>query len=328
VTPDAGADALSQPDSASCQGDATLCLSGTVAMASTITATPRHLFASLYRVVPSGQAMPLSSQAVAKDGTWAFGNLAAWTHYFVRITADFAVGDAQPATLLSVAGPLTVPSSGQPLAIQVKPVQLEVFESRVAGGSMQVQFASAHVFDPTSADEIQGGAQVSVDVGGASTPMPWGTDLAGNPAYFVQFSTPPAAQASYTISTSAPAFGSTPLTWTLSADAPTFDGAIASPAANATIALNQPLTVTWPAQPSADYEVVELFFKDPGGWTGKWQSPAPDAPDTTQETIPASAIASAGQYLLNVVFAKGSCPVTSDGCVYAASIAAAQLTAQ
>lgn len=326
---DGGADAVAPgPATATCQGDATLCLSGTVTTARSLAAVPNVLVASLFRVFPSGQEMPLSSQTVATDGTWAFSNLPAWAHYYVRIAAEISVSGAAPSTLTSIAGPLTVPSTGHPTAVQVRPVELQVLESRLPGAGSQVQWASAHVFDPVTGDEMTGGAQVSIDIGGTSTAMPWGADSAGKPAYFVQFTTPPAAQSMYEVTTSAPAFGSTPLTWTLVADPPAFDAGISAPASNATIPVGQPLSVTWPAHPTADYEVVELFAHTPSGWTGAWQSPAPDSPDATQETVPGSAIGAAGPYLLNVVFSKANCPTTSDGCVYAGSVADVQLTAQ
>lgn len=319
-----------QPQTTACQGDATACLSGTLD-GSRVAAVSTYAMASLFRVFPNGGAMPIASEPVALDGTWAFSAVPAWSHYYVQIDSNYNVGGATPATIPSVVGPLTVPWSGPPLTMQVKPVQLQVFESRGAGGTMQVKWASANVYDPGTGDKLTGGAQVAIQVGGTTTTMPWGTDLAGKPAYFLQFQPPPAAQASYTVTTSATALGSAPLTWKLVADAPTFDGTVTSPANGATVPVNKSLTVTWGAQPSADFEAVELFFSSNGSggpWTGKWASPAPDAPDATQEIVPAAAFSQPGSYLLNVGFSKASCPATADGCVYASAVAGAQLTAQ
>jgi hypothetical protein len=319
---------VTPPPTAACQGDPTACLSGTVD-GSRVAAAPTHAHANLYRVFPSGGAMPVATQLVAVDGTWAFSAVPAWAHYYVQITTNYAVGGAQPATITTLAGPLTVPSTGGPVGVKVKPVQLQVFESRAAGGTMQVQWASAEVFDPATGDKLMD-AQVAITAGGTTTPMPWGQDLSGHAAYFVQFATPPAAQATYTVTTSSSALGASPITWSLTADPPAFDGSITAPASGATVPVGKALTVSWSAQPS-DFEQVELFFGGSGAggpWMGAWSSASPDAQDTTQEPVPGSALGQAGAYLLNVAYTKASCPLTADGCVYASAVASEQLTAK
>jgi hypothetical protein len=226
--------------------------------------------------------------------------------------------------------------AGGPLQVRVKPVELAVLESRTAGAAWQAQWASGYVFDPSSGAEIdpssgaqiQRTASVSVDIGGVPRAMPWAPDLAGQSSYFAQFSPPPPAQSSYTISTSDPALGPAPLPWTLQADPPSFDGAITTPPDGATVAMNTALMVSWSQQPSADFELTQLFARDDaGGWTPVYTSPQPNDSTVTGETIPAAKLAP-GKYLLNVAFAKANCPATADGCVIASAVAVAQFTAQ
>jgi hypothetical protein len=153
--------------------------------------------------------------------------------------------------------------------------------------------------------------------------MPWGPDLSGQPSYFVQFATPPPAQSSYVITTAIA--GEAPSTWQLQATEPTFDGAVTSPANGAMVSANAPLAVTWPAQPLADYELTELFARSGGAWAQSYTSQQPLESAAAGETIP---IGAPGAYLLNVIFAKASCPPSADGCVFANAVATAQLTAQ
>src|SRR5258708_26127495 len=124
--------------------------------------------ASLYRVFPTSPGgstsapLPIAAQLVARDATWAFGAdqsgkpLNAWGHYYVEVVPDFSA--SQMRAVATRAGPLALPGSGPaPIDIQVKPVQLEVLEERAAGLPMLAQWATAHVFDTTSGDEIQAG---------------------------------------------------------------------------------------------------------------------------------------------------------------------------
>lgn len=320
-----------QSATAACSADAGLCLSGTAATTGfKVSAT--LLRAGLYRVFPEGSQQPIASQLVAKDGTWAFGGLDAWSHYYVAVAAGFQGGATLGAE--AVVGPLSVPLAAAPVAVHVKPVKIVLLESGAGAASMQLQLAKAHVFDPTTGAEIMGGANVAITVGGTATPMPWGVDPAdpsGSPSYFVAFPQPTAAHPSYTVTTSHPSFGATPASWQLIADPPASAGLIQSPTDGASVRVGQPLTVTWGVQPAADYELVELFFFDttqkPPAWASEYVSPQLDAPDVTREAIPGMGLGQPGQYLLNVAYAKASCPATADGCVLAGVIAAAKVTA-
>src|SRR5579883_1339733 len=69
-----GGDAAMQPQTATCSGAATQCLSGTLATKG-MTAQLQLAGANLFRVFPYGAAKPIAAQLVAKDGTWAFSNL-------------------------------------------------------------------------------------------------------------------------------------------------------------------------------------------------------------------------------------------------------------
>jgi hypothetical protein len=285
----------------------------------------------VYRTFPEGTVQPIQTQLVAADDTWAFSGLPAWGHYFVLIVDDFPLAGAG-ASVDAIVGPVAVPSAspdaGAALQAQVKPVQLALLEAKTPGGSWQVQWASGHVFDPSSGAELKNSSQVAVVVGGMPTPMPWGPDPSGESSYFVQFAPPPAAQPSYAITTSDPALGAAPLSWTLLADPPSFDGAIATPSDGATVPANAPLAVTWNAQPGADFVLTELFARnDAGGWTLAYTSPQPNDASVTSETIPA-AMLPPGKYLLNLAFSRANCPASADGCVFANAVGVAQFTAQ
>jgi hypothetical protein len=318
------------PPTNACTGDPAACLSGSAGTRGFAT-SPRHRCASVYRTFPQGTAQPVQTQIVAADDTWAFSGLPAWGHYYVLVVDDFSLPGAG-ASVAAIVGPESVPAAladgGASLQVQIKPVQLAALETKTAGGSWQVQWASAHVFDPASGAELKGSSQVAVVVGGQPTPMPWGPDPSGGSSYFVQFAQPPAAQASYAITTSDPALGSTPLTWTLLADPPSFDGAIAKPSDGAVVPANTPLTLSWSAQPAADFVLTELFAKtDAGAWTLAYTSPQPNDSSVTSETIPASDLPP-GTYLLNLAFSRANCPASADGCVFANAIGVAQFTAQ
>jgi hypothetical protein len=291
----------------------------------------------VYSSFPQGTAKPLQSQLVANDGTWAFSGLSPSAHYYVVVVDDFRLGPpgggpAVGSSISAIVGPLTVPATsadaGASLQVSVKPVQLAMLENRPTGGSWQLQWASAHVFDPSSGAEIKSTAQVAVDVAGAPTAMPWVVDPIHGSLYFAQFSAATPAQASYTMTTSDPLLGAMPLSWTLVAAPPTFDGSITAPAGGATIPANAPLAVAWNPQPAADFELVELFARDAtGAWTLAYTSPQPDDSTAAGETIP-GALLPPGKYLLNVAFATANCPASADGCVFAEAVAVAQFTAQ
>ncbi len=319
----------SPPPTNACTGDAAACLSGTAETLG-FTAGPMHRCASVYRAFPQGTATPLQTQLVADDDTWAFSGLPAWGHYYVVVVDDFATVDGGSA-IPAIAGPLTVPvgsPDGGAGAVRVKPVQLSLLESRIAGGGWLAQWASAHVFDPSSGSELEGSAQVGVSIGGTPVGLPWvaaDAGAAGASSYFVQFSPPPAAQATYTLVTTAPGLGSGAATWTLRADPPSFDGVIATPTDGATVPVGTALSVTWNPEPSADYELTEVFQKSGAAWKSTYTSPQPNDSTVTSETIPNLP---AGQYLLNVALTKANCPPAADGCVLAAAIAAVEFTVQ
>jgi hypothetical protein len=340
VTPDAGSDGggtatctgvVHQPPpfTNACTGDPAQCLSGTAGTG--FIASPSHRCASVYRTFPQGTAQPVQTQLIATDNTWAFDGLSPWAHYYVVLVDDFETATGG-SSVPSIVGPLTVPAGpadAGALDASVKPVQVALLQSKAPGGSWQVQWASAHVFDPSLGEELLT-AQVSVDIGGASTAMPWQSAEAGLGAssYWVEFAQSPAAQPSYSVLTADPALGSRPVAWTLLADPPSFEGSITSPADGATVAASAPLAVTWAAVPDADFELTELFVRsDAGAWAGAYTSPQPNDATLATETIPAAALPP-GHYLLNLAFAKANCPVAADGCVLASAIAAVQFTAQ
>jgi hypothetical protein len=323
-----------------CTGDPSTCLSGTAftapldggpAEGGSFLAAPSHVCAFLYRTYPE-RASPTAApaQLVAMDGTWAFSGLSPWEHYYVQIVDDFSYADAG-ATTVTIVGPVVVPvAGGQTVAVEAKPVELTLLETKLPGAAPVVQSAVARLSNPATGLKVEGAAaaQVTLDVGGAPTPMPWNAAVS---AFFVQFATPPPAQASYTITTQLAGAGAQ--TWTLQADPPTFDGAITTPAPGGAVEAGAPLVVTWPPQPAADFELTEVFGQqDAGGWnpTPIYVSPAPLESRATSETVPvaAGAYGAAGTYLVNVLFAKANCPADASGCVIASSIASSQITAQ
>jgi hypothetical protein len=212
---------------------------------------------------------------------------------------------------------------------------------------LQLQWASAHVFDPQSGAEIPGAeidggplddaavrATVALAVGDASVPLPWDKAACGVPAYCITFPMPPPSQSSYAVTTTLAGSqypsdaGSAQ--WNLTADPPSFVGAITSPEAG--IALQgsssggaADLQVTWVPEP-ADFVTVTLFEdQTPSGptstWTTVYASPAPQDPSTTEAVIPGQDVADAGDYLLNVQYSKANCPSAADGCVVSSMVA-------
>jgi hypothetical protein len=324
---DAGAsDAARAPD-AQCAADASLSLSGTVAI-SGFTPLPGPAFTevSLYGLFPYGTEPSVNPtpQRVRPDGTWSYRCLSAGAHYYVRGVAHFKVGDAGTGSVPAIVGPLTVPSSG-PVAVTVQPLQIGVREVRAAGSATrQLQWASVHVFDPATGAEVNG-ATVTIDVGGSVLmPVPWDPNAPASPAYYVQFVPSPAAQPSYTVTAS---WGTTSLSSKVVADPPMFDGTITSPSDGATVAVGMPLTVTWTAQPQADYEIVDLFLNATGLLTNKYTSPQPNGSALTQEPapIPGKLLMMPGNYLLSVSYSKSNCPRDAAGCVHANTVSTATL---
>ena len=320
---------------AMCAANPTACLTGTAATPK-FTAKPVQMKAALYRVFPFGTERPLDAELVAGDGTWVFAGppdggadagLDPWAHYYVQIEADFNVdGGATGSAVTALAGPLTVPSAGEPVALSVPPIQLSVLESRAAGvpgGTMQLQGVLAHVFDPSTGAEIKGSATVTITVGGTPVAVPWSGDDGGLDAYSLQFAPLTPAQPTYTVTVASPLFGPAPATFQLVAVEPAFDGAIVSPDGGAPVPAGSPLPVVWAPEPQADYEIVQIFASN--GLASVYISPEPDPPDEVEETVEAGL--PAGSYLLNVSYSKTNCPPTADGCVQANTVSAENITA-
>jgi hypothetical protein len=317
---------------ASCAGNPSLCLSGTVTLDPRFSTQPASVQVALYGLFPAGSVPVAARQRVGPDGTWAFSaangadagaGLPAWSHYFVRAAVSFSA-DAGSSVPNAIAGPLTVPSSGEPIAIRITPLQLELLESRGVGGTYLVNSVLAFVFDPATGEEVSG-ATVSLAVGGSSTTIPW-TSLPGDAgsAYYATFSPAPPAQPTYTITTTYPA-GAAPVTYELVANPPAFDGTVM--AAPVGTSAGAPVQVSWSPEPQADYELVEVFASQDGGYaaTPSYASSSPDSPDATAETIEAGVLGS-GPYLVNVAYAKANCPGDAAGCVIAQSVAAQTVT--
>ena len=329
--PDVGsgvASGLAPPlPTATCTGTSTDCLSGTV-VATGFTAAPAGTMVSLFRVYPYGNVAPVQEMALALDGTFAFSNLAAWDHYYVQAETVFQATDGgtfNPVTAL--VGPQAVPQTGGAIAIRVKPVFLEVLQEKPAGGDTTVSWASAHVYDPATGLD-RGDATVSFSVGGASYPLPYTKNPSGGQSYFAYLPTGVAGATAFTFTTEDTAAAMPTKTWNLVGAPAAFDGAVTTPAANATVPHGAALPVTWQAVTGASYEIVELFFGTGASQTATYVSPTADAPDVTTETIPATALAMPGTYLLNVLYAAATCPATADGCVANDSAVPVSLTAQ
>ncbi len=320
------------PVTNTCPGSDTLCLHGTVTTKG-FTAPFEFARAYVYPVYPNGTAAPVGSSAtsdggneVAKDGTFAIGNLDAADHYYLRVLARFDPADPT-AVVESIVGPLTVPSTG-PLDVKVRPVTLEVLQGRVAGGAgtTTLTWASARVFDPAKGHELTD-ATVTFHSGTQSWPLPYTTNSGGvKKTYFANIEPGTAGNTVFTFDTTHPSLGTQ--TWTLAGEPNSFDGVLTQPTDGSTVPLHQDLAVTWPPQPLASYEVVQLFLSQSGGFIAKYQSPAPVAPEVSAVTIPASALDTAGKYLVNVQYARTTCPASADGCVYNTSTAVANLNAQ
>ncbi|HEV3191370.1 MAG TPA: hypothetical protein VGY54_12770, partial [Polyangiaceae bacterium] len=235
-------DAAVRPDKSACVGDVAWCLFGT-AKATGFSVGAGGLTVALYRVFPSGSQVPLASQLVAHDGTWAFSGLdtigvgdagtpdeagAAWSHYYVALGVGFghaADGQAPPQGSV-IAGPLAVPSNGDAAAgadgsidLTVKPVSVQLGES-LAGGSAKLDWASARVLDPATGSEIMGadsGVSVAIAIGDASVPLLW-TPSAPSPSFYVAFGGSLPAQPDYTVTTTwAPSLDAGAMTSLLSA---------------------------------------------------------------------------------------------------------------
>jgi hypothetical protein len=313
------------PLTSACAGDVSHCLSGTFTTKA-FSAIPGKLEVSLYRVFPSGAIAPIQTTPLAEDGTFAFSGLDAWAHYYVQGTAGFGTRNAAYA-VAALAGPFTVPTaSASPIALALSPVSYEVLETG-PGPTRLLQWVSARAFDPSTGAELTD-ATVSFVAGGVTTPLSYTTNAAGSKSYFVALASPAPLAMPAQITASHASLGASPLSIDIVTSFASFTPiTIASPLDGAVVPANQPLVVSWAAQPLADYVLVALFVKQSGAFVGKYQSPSAIAPDTTTATIPASAFA-AGSYLLNVNGAQSLCEEDGRGCAYALDAAQANLTAQ
>jgi hypothetical protein len=298
-----------------CSGSATACLSGKVSTSS-FGAKPQVIVAWLYQLYPaSATSMPLATQTVATDGTFAFSNQPVGAHYYVQVAAGFGQMYGPTATV----GPLTIPSSA-PVDVQVRPVQITASEQGMGGGPFGLDWVSAFAFDPSTGAELQGSAaSVSVSLGGSSSSLPW-SSTGNQSVYLAQFNPPAVAQPSYTVTTSGAAFGAMPASWQVAAAPPTFTPSIT------TMQAQNALTVSWPAQPTADYVTVAVFQATGGALVTSTDPIAADKPPATLQ-LPATD-GGAVNYVVNAYFTTASCPTTADGCVLSSVVAAAQITAQ
>jgi hypothetical protein len=319
------------PDTNVCAGDKTRCLYGTV---TTLGFTVPYLFARafVYSVYPNGDAKPVGSGSgsdggneVAKDGTFALGNLDPLNRYYLRVLARFDP-DAPNATVESIVGPLTIPSTG-PIEVKIRPVSLEALQGRVAAGgtATTLTWASVRVLDPANGHELTD-ATVSFHSGQRHWTLPYTTNIAGKKSYFLSFASGTEGNTLFAGETTHPSMGS--VTWSLVGELPKFDGALTQPLDGAVIGAKKPLTVAWQPQPLAAYMIVQLFLSQGGTYISKYESPGPLAPTVANVTIPGEKIDTVGKYLLNVQYAKTTCPPTADGCVYNTITAVSNVTAQ
>jgi hypothetical protein len=278
---------------------------------------------SLFSTYPSGDSKPVGPQFVAGDsgteGTWAFNDLQPGSTYYVRAAVVFGgmtddAGNALAAT--AVVGPLALGASNVPVI--VRPLQATVLQSQLVGGTAQIDWVLARLFDPGTGAPLTSGASVSVLVGDASVPLPLASSDAGlGPAYFLDFAQPPAAQPTYVVTATGPAFDGG-ISATLVASTSSFDAA--APVVDAS---SDGFVISWQSEPQVDYETVSLFASagPDAGWvsTPAFTSPRPDPPAQTTENVPT---VDAGSYLVNVAYVNANC-VPDAGCVQSSTVAAA-----
>ncbi len=313
------------PLTETCSGDGGACLFGT-ATAVGFSGSPA-LSVNLYRVFPSGsvglvQQQLVASEVVAADGTWAFSGQDVWGHYYVQLIAAVqANASAAPRQASSLIGPLTVPS-GQAQALQIAPLFASVLQSNGGGGAQEINEVSAQVYDPVTGSAVSDAA-VSFIVGDASLPLVWdpGADI---PAYRATFEAGTVAQPAYTVSSSS---------WDgaaqIVAPTPAPVGAITAPTPGAVVSDDAgTFGIDWEQEPSADFEVAELFAQSDGGYTPVYVSPTAIPPDVSN-TGPLSSAGvelDDGAYVVNVAYVRANCVATGGGCVQAGSIATETFT--
>ncbi len=306
------------PGSTACNSDTSACLSGTFALKD-FTGKATATKVSLFKLFPHGDAAPVTWSPVALDGTFAFNNVEAWDHYYIQAVARF--GDGKTATsVATVVGPFAVPGKNEGIAIQVRPVYLEVLQ-QTASGKTVANWASAHLYDVSTGAELNAG-KVSITLDNKRFAMPYGQNASGTKSFYVAFPAGTTGGTSFSITTDFTGLPST--TWHLVGDPATFSGKITAP--TGTVPAGKPLKVEWTAANGAAYSQTELFEAKGAMYALKYVSPALNAPDVTSETIPGTELTTPGSYLLNESFQNPSCPASSDGCVYNVSGAAMNVT--
>jgi hypothetical protein len=316
-------DADAIPRTEACVGRKSLCLAGTVT-AHDFKASPMTSQVALYRVFPHGDAAFVDRVPVALDGTFAFSKVPAWGHYYLEAQATFVEG-TNAHTVASITGSFTVPASGAPIPLVVRPVFIEVLQQASPSAATTLTWASAHIYDPMTGAEVKTGT-VFLSANGKTVPMTYGVNAAGMESFFATVPAKTPGGTSFKITTSYRELGSAPVTWNLVGDPETFQGSIVSP--KGVVPADKPLEVTWVKQQDASYSytITELFQVNGSAPVLRYASQA-TAPDQATDTIPGSDLASTGTYLLNESYVDAMCPVVADGCVYNAWTAAETLTA-
>ena len=318
----------SVPRTSACAGDPTRCLGGTFNTTG-FTGAPTLMKVELYRVFPAGTVAPIQSTILADDATFAFSNLDSWGHYYLKGVAGFGTGTVHTASVGVLRGRFAIPSTGGPIAIVMAPAQFELLEAAdTHGDNRALKWVSAHAFDPATGKELTN-ATVSFVQPAAMTAMPYGTNAGGTKSYFFAFPAGSSLDASAQFQVTASAAGGAPMTASIATEvASSPDVTISSPSDGQTIPSNQPLEVTWSIDGAADYALVTFFLKQGTGFTSRFASASALAADVAAATVPASALAAPGTYLLNVNGGHALCGSGANVCAYLLQADAASLIAQ
>jgi hypothetical protein len=305
-----------------CAGDSAHCLSGTLSskqFASSYAAAK----VQLHHGFPYDGATPLQEVTVDQAGHFEIGSIPEGTRYYLQGIARFSVGGSERA-VARVVGPLSIPNTAGDPTVWILPVTVEAFQAR-ANGTTSLSWGSAHVYDPATAAPLTD-ADVTFAVGAQSWPMPYGPNLSGATSYFVQLPKGTPGATSLSIRVHHPSLGAETLLFGLTGELPTSDASLTAPADGASLPSNQDVAVSWPPSPESALAVVELFSSQAGVLISRYQSSPPLGPDVVSAIIPGNALKDPSLYVLNLQLAKLTCPSSSDGCVYNASIATANLT--
>ena len=330
ATSDGGAHGSTSVTTGHCTGNPALCLSGSVT-ATAFSAPSKTVQVQLFSVFPGLNQVPDATQILSLGGTWAFGGLSPAVAYYLQVVVVFDTLNE----VSEVVGPFSVPGDGGAFTVDVPPVSLNLLEAQTAGGAPMLELASATLFDPATGAQVVDGGSVTLALGDASVALPWNAATSAF-SYLAPAQTP--APSTYAVTVTPPGASAQPNVWLLAADPPTGETAIASLApagdagptvagdasADATLPAKTPLVATFSGPADSDYVQVELFEQEGGAWTQRYESPAPEAPATTQEVIGATSLDSPGMYLIDVLYTKANCPLGGAGCVQAAAVAAQQ----